>query len=263
MKIPFFIGPCVLESEALCLEIAQRLVEDLAEVSEDIELVFKGSFDKANRTSIDSYRGPGRDKGLAILEKIQKEFQLPTITDFHHPEEAEEVASIANYIQVPAFLCRQTDMIISGARACKRYGRKLNVKKGQFLAPSDCGHIVKKAQTILGLEDILITERGTSFGYQNLIVDMASFRVINSLGVRSIHDATHCVQRPSSDAGQSGGKREDIEVLALAAMAASAGGIFMETHPNPEQALSDKATAMPLEKVAPLVKKLLKIHKAL
>ena len=258
-KVDFFIGPCVLESESLAMGVAERLTKDLEEFKDKIQLTFKGSYDKANRSAIDSYRGPGIEEGLRILEKINKEFGLPTITDFHLPEQAEMVASVVDTIQVPAFLCRQTDMIIAGAQACKKHNARLKVKKGQFLAPWDVGNIVDKATNFLKPEDILLTERGTSFGYNNLVVDMASFQIMKSFGVKTIHDATHCVQKPGGLGKSTGGKREQIFTLAKAAAAAGADGFFMEAHPNPEKALSDATSQLPLEQIKPLVSMILKI----
>lgn len=262
-RMDFFIGPCVLESETLAMDIAGKLVEDLSEYKEQIELHFKGSFDKANRSSINSYRGPGIEKGLAILEKVQKTYGVPTITDFHFPEQANEVASVVNTLQVPAFLCRQTDMIIAGAEACKKYSGQLKIKKGQFLSPEETQNIVEKAANFLSKDKILLTERGTSFGYNNLVVDMASFQIMKSFGVRTIHDATHCVQRPGGLGTSTGGKREQILTLAQAAIAAGADGIFMECHPTPEKALSDAATCLPLEEVQNVVQKLVKIKEVI
>jgi 2-dehydro-3-deoxyphosphooctonate aldolase (KDO 8-P synthase) len=260
-KLDFFIGPCVLESESLAMTIAETIKKDLEPVQNQINLHFKGSFDKANRSSIDSYRGPGIDEGLRILEKVKKEFNLPIITDFHYPDQAETVARVADTLQIPAFLCRQTDMIVAGALACKKHDRQLKIKKGQFLAPEDTINIIKKAETHLPLNKILITERGTSFGYQNLIVDMASFQIIQNFGVRVIHDATHCVQRPGGLGNMTGGKREQVAVLAKAAIAAGADGIFIETHTNPEQALCDKTTCLDIVRVKELVTVLVNIHK--
>ena len=259
-KMDFFIGPCVLENETLAMTVAERLVKDLEPFKDKINLSFKGSFDKANRSAIDSYRGPGLDEGLRILEKINKEFGLKTITDFHAPEQAEVVASVVDTLQVPAFLCRQTDMIIEGAKACQRYGGQLKIKKGQFLSPGDTKNIVEKAQNFLELDKILLTERGTSFGYNNLIVDMASFQIMKSFGVRTIHDATHCVQQPGGMGKTTGGKREQIETLAKAAVAAGADGIFMEAHPKPAKALSDATNQLELDKVKGLLEKLLAIR---
>ncbi len=257
----FFIGPCVLESEELAMRVAETIKEDLKEFEKEITLSFKGSFDKANRSSIDSYRGPGLEEGLRILEKVNKEFSLPTITDFHHPEQAESVAQVVHTLQVPAFLCRQTDMILDGAMACKKYGRQLKVKKGQFLSPEETKNIVDKARNYLPLDKILLTERGTSFGYNNLVVDMASFEIMKSFGVRTIHDATHCTQRPGGLGKATGGKREQIFTLAKAAVAAGADGIFMEAHPNPEKALSDASTQIPLTEVKKIVSKLVEIKR--
>jgi 2-dehydro-3-deoxyphosphooctonate aldolase (KDO 8-P synthase) len=262
MKMDFFIGPCVLESEGLALEMADFLSRELKEFSDYINLSFKGSFDKANRTSINSYRGPGIEKGLAILEKVKKTYNLPVITDFHLPEQANEVASVVDTLQIPAFLCRQTDMIVAGAMACQKYQRQLKIKKGQFLSPEETENIVQKAANFIPKEKILLTERGSSFGYNNLVVDMASFQIMKSFGVRAIHDATHCVQRPGGLGTSTGGKRDQIFVLAKAAVAAGADGIFMEAHPDPSKALSDSATCLPLDSVKTVVSSLLKVRLA-
>jgi 2-dehydro-3-deoxyphosphooctonate aldolase (KDO 8-P synthase) len=259
-KFDLFIGPCVLESESLAMEIAEHLVKELEPYKNQINLSFKGSFDKANRSSINSFRGPGIDEGLRILEKVNKEFGLPTITDFHSPEQAMQVASVVDTLQIPAFLCRQTDMIVAGAKACEKYGRQLKIKKGQFLSPEETGNIVDKASSILSKDQILLTERGTTFGYNNLIVDMASFQIMKSFGVRAIHDATHCVQKPGGLGTSTAGKREQMLVLAKAAVAAGADGIFMEVHPTPDQAKSDPTTCLKLTKVKEVVEKLLKIY---
>jgi 2-dehydro-3-deoxyphosphooctonate aldolase (KDO 8-P synthase) len=184
------------------------------------------------------------------------------LTDFHTPDQAEMVAKHVSVLQVPAFLCRQTDMIFAGAEACQKFNRELKVKKGQFLSPEETKNIVDKASHFLPKEKILLTERGSSFGYNNLVVDMASFQIMKSFGVRAIHDATHCVQRPGGLGTATGGKREQILVLAQAAVAAGADGIFMECHPNPDKALSDAATALPLAQVKSIVERLLKIRKA-
>lgn len=262
-KIDFFIGPCVLESEKLAMGVAEFLSRELEEFSDQIQLHFKGSFDKANRSSVDSYRGPGIEEGLRILEKVNQEFGLPTITDFHTSDQAEQVASVVHTLQVPAFLCRQTDMIIAGAEACKKYGAQLKVKKGQFLSPYDTKNIVEKASHFIPKEKILLTERGSSFGYNNLVVDMASFQIMKSFGVRTIHDCTHSVQMPGGLGKSTGGKREQIEVLTLAAAAAGADGFFMEAHPDPEKALSDATSQLQLKLIKPLVTKILKVKEAL
>ncbi|MCB9062799.1 MAG: 3-deoxy-8-phosphooctulonate synthase [Halobacteriovoraceae bacterium] len=260
-KLEFFSGPCVLESELIVDTIASKLKEDLDEFKDEIVFTFKGSFDKANRTSVNSYRGPGIEKGLKLLENVKSKYGLPTITDFHLPSQAEEIASVVDVLQVPAFLCRQTDMIIAGAQAAKKYGRRLKIKKGQFLSPEETENIVTKANSFLDKDKILLTERGTSFGYNNLVVDMASFQIMKSFGVKTIHDATHCVQRPGCLGQATGGKREQIFVLAKAAIAAGADGIFMETHPRPDEALSDASTSLPLDSVKGMISTLLKIYK--
>ncbi|PIP91504.1 MAG: 3-deoxy-8-phosphooctulonate synthase [Bdellovibrionales bacterium CG12_big_fil_rev_8_21_14_0_65_38_15] len=259
-KLEFFIGPCVLESEGLAMDIAGYLMEALKPFEDKISLTFKGSFDKANRSSFDSYRGPGLEAGLKILENVKKKYGLPTVTDFHLPDQAEAVASVVDTLQVPAFLCRQTDMVCAGAKAVAKHGGRLKVKKGQFLSPEETKNIVDKVAPFLSVDKILLTERGSSFGYNNLVVDMASFQIMKSFGAKTIHDATHCVQRPGGLGKATGGKREQILVLARAAIAAGAQGIFMETHPNPDKALSDSATALPLDQVAKIVESLLKIY---
>ena len=259
-KMDLFIGPCVIESEQLAMTVCERVLKDLEPFKDKLNISFKGSFDKANRSSIDSYRGLGIEEGLRILEKVSKEFNIKTITDFHTAEQADRVASVVHTLQIPAFLCRQTDMIIAGAEACKKYDRQLKVKKGQFLAPSDTKNIVDKAASIMNKDNILLTERGTSFGYNNLIVDMASFQIMKSFGVRTIHDATHCVQMPGGLGKSTGGKRDQIFTLAKAAIAAGADGIFMEAHPNPQKALSDATSQLPIEKVKEIIEKLLEIR---
>ncbi len=261
MKTEFFIGPCVLENEELAMTVAKSLKQNLAPFENEIDLYFKGSFDKANRSSIESYRGPGIEEGLRILQKVKDEFGFKLITDYHSPEQADMVAKVVDVLQVPAFLCRQTDMIAAGATACKKYNRILKVKKGQFLAPEDTQNIVEKASSIMPIENIRLTERGTSFGYNNLIVDMASFQIMKSFGVKTVHDCTHCVQRPGGLGKTTGGKREQIYTLAKAAAAAGADGFFIEAHPNPEKALSDATSQLPIDKIADLVKIILQIKK--
>jgi 2-dehydro-3-deoxyphosphooctonate aldolase (KDO 8-P synthase) len=262
-KIDFFIGPCVLETRDLAFTVAEFLKSELAEFDDKINLSFKGSYDKANRSSIDSYRGPGIDAGLKILEEVKKEFGFYTITDYHSPAEAAIVASVVDTIQVPAFMCRQTDMIIDGAKACSENNARLKVKKGQFLSPSETKNIVDKARNFLKLEDILLTERGTSFGYNELIVDMGSFQTMKSFGVKTIHDCTHCVQMPGGLGTSTGGKREQIVPLARAAAAAGADGFFMEAHPNPSKALSDATNQLALTEVKSLVRDLIAIKELL
>lgn len=261
--LEIFCGPCVLESESLALDIAGFLKEELSLFGDKINLTFKGSFDKANRTSIHSFRGPGMEEGLKILEKVKKDFNLPVVTDIHLPEQANPVGSIVDTIQIPAFLCRQTDLIQNGAMASQKYGRRLKIKKGQFLSPEDTKNIIEKACCHLSKDKILLTERGTSFGYNNLIVDMASFSIMKSFGVKVIHDATHCVQRPGGLGAQTGGKREQVEILGRAAIAAGADGVFVEVHPDPEKALSDSATCLSLNKVKKFISDLIKIYEVI
>ena len=260
-KLEVFIGPCVLESEELGFEIAEKVKNDLLEFSEDIKLVFKASFDKANRTSINSFRGPGIDQGLSILTKIKEQIDLPLLVDFHIPEQAYKVAEVADILQIPAFLCRQTDMILEGAKASKKFNRELKIKKGQFLSPHDAKNIVDKAASVLPLDKIILTERGTSFGYNTLIVDMASFQIMKSFGVRVVHDATHSVQCPGGQGNFTGGKKEQIEVLSKAAIAAGADGIFLEVHPDPVNAKSDATTCMDLKEVKEFIRKIITIYK--
>lgn len=260
-KIPFFLGPCVLESMDFSLKIAEYLKKNLAPFEKEIDWHFKGSFDKANRTSIESYRGPGIDEGLKILEKVKKDFHVKTVTDFHQPEQAETVASVVDVLQIPAFLCRQTDMIAAGALAAKKHQRILKMKKGQFLSPAETQNMVEKAATYLPLEKILLTERGSSFGYQNLIVDMTGFAQMKAFGVKVIFDATHSTQRPGALGKSTGGQRQMIPYLARAAFSAGADGLFMECHPNPSQAKSDASTQVPLESVVSIVKEMIELKK--
>ncbi|MBF0208401.1 MAG: 3-deoxy-8-phosphooctulonate synthase [Oligoflexia bacterium] len=257
-----YVGPCVLESEGLTLEIAHSIKEQLQHFLPRLRITFKGSYDKANRTSVHSYRGPGLREGQRILELVKSRYGFPILTDFHSVEEAPLVAEFADVMQVPAFLCRQTDIIIAGAKAAASVGATLKIKKGQFLAPFDVKNIVEKANHFLPKERIILTERGCSFGYNNLIVDMASFQIMQSFGVRAIYDATHSVQSPGSAGNSTGGKRDQILVLAKAAVAAGADGVFIETHPNPEKALSDAATSWPLSDLGSLVRQLLNIFEA-
>ncbi len=265
-------GPCVIEDEGLMMEVAQELKRQLHELP--VELYFKASFDKANRTSIDGFRGPGLVNGLKILDRVREKTDLPLLTDFHSPDQAKPVAEIVDFLQVPAFLCRQTDMIIAGAEAALEHGRKLNVKKGQFLAPWDAKNIVEKVraveekQTKKGMKTkpksdwFCLTERGTSFGYNTLVVDMISFQCMKQYGVSVIYDATHSIQMPGMGLGgkSTGGKREYLETLARAAMAAGASGLFMECHPRPIEAKSDGPNAFYLEHVGAFVKQLLEIR---
>jgi 2-dehydro-3-deoxyphosphooctonate aldolase (KDO 8-P synthase) len=259
-------GPCVIEDEGFVLEVAQELKRQLQGI--DVDFYFKSSFDKANRTSIHSFRGPGLEKGLKILSKVKADLGLKVLTDFHTPDQANAVAEVVDYLQVPAFLCRQTDMIVAAAEAALKFKRKLNIKKGQFLAPWDTKNIVEKIREVEGSKKgsdhwFTLTERGTTFGYNRLVVDMISFQCMQEFGVPVIFDATHSVQKPGAgDGGKStGGMREYLESLARAAMAAGADGLFMECHPRPEVAKSDGPNAFYLQHVGEFVKQMLAINR--
>ena len=252
---PLFIsGPCVIESEAHALALALQLASWARDLK--LNLVFKASFDKANRTSLKSYRGPGLKKGLEILAKVKKESGLGVLTDVHEPGQAEECAKVADVLQVPAFLCRQTDLLV----ACARTGKAVNVKKGQFLSPWEMAYAVDKLVSS-GCKKILLTERGASFGYNNLVVDMRSIEIMRGFGFPVIFDATHSVQLPGGSAGASSGQREFIGVLARAAAAAGADGFFMEVHEEPGRALSDGPNALPLQEFPALCKRLTAFHR--
>lgn len=261
-------GPCVIEDEGLVLEVAQELKRQLASL--EVEFYFKASFDKANRSSIEGFRGPGLEAGLKILDRVRSQVGVSLLTDVHTPDQAEPVARVVDFLQVPAFLCRQTDLIFSTAAVALKHGRRLNVKKGQFLAPSDAKNIVEKAhetQRQLALTPkrpdwMCLTERGSSFGYNALVVDMTSFQIMSRFGVPTIYDATHSVQTPGAGPGgkSTGGKREFIESLARAAMAAGADGLFLECHPRPAQAKSDGPNAFYLEHVGAFVKQMLEFR---
>ncbi len=254
---PFFIlGPCGLESEEFAWEMARSLSDICSRLG--VALLFKASYDKANRTAIDSYRGPGAEAGCRILGEIGRELGIPVTTDIHTVEEATLAAEHIDLLQVPAFLCRQTDLL----EACAATGRAVNVKKGQFLAPWDCVNIANKLRAF-GCERFLITERGTTFGYNNLVADMRSLYWIRKEGIPVIFDSTHSVQRPGGLGGTTGGDGELAPVLARAAMATGVDGIFMETHSNPAKALSDAPNQIPLEKIESVLLSLMKIHQAL
>jgi 2-dehydro-3-deoxyphosphooctonate aldolase (KDO 8-P synthase) len=256
-KFLLIAGPCTLESESLCREVALAL-KDLQKRFPQLQLVFKGSFDKANRTSIHSHRGPGLAKGLEWLAAIKEEFGFPTLTDFHLPEQAKPVAEVVDILQIPAFLCRQTDMLTAAAAT----GRVVNVKKGQFLSPGEMRYVVQKLEESSASE-IWLTERGTTFGYQNLVVDMRNFFQMAPFGHPMVFDATHSVQMPGAGEGSTTGKREFIPTLARAAVAAGANGLFVETHPDPEKATSDGPNQVPLQQMAELIEPVLKIRQAL
>ena len=254
-KLFLIAGPCVIESEALAMETAQTL----ARIAErcGIGLVYKSSFDKANRTSHESFRGPGMEAGLRILERVRAEAGIPVITDVHEETPFDEVASVVDVLQTPAFLCRQTDFI----QAVARCGKPVNIKKGQFLAPWDMVHVADKARAT-GNPDIMLCERGASFGYNYLVSDMRSLAVMRHTGCPVVFDATHSVQMPGGQGRRSGGQREFVPVLARAAVAAGVAGVFMETHPNPGEALSDGPNAWPLGRMEELLECLVAIDES-
>jgi 2-dehydro-3-deoxyphosphooctonate aldolase (KDO 8-P synthase) len=245
----FFViaGPCVIESQTLCLEIARELVKIAAKTG--VPFIFKASFDKANRTSIDSFRGPGLQKGLAVLEKVRQETGLPILTDVHEVSQAEPVGRVADCLQIPAFLCRQTDLLVS----CAKTQKPMNVKKGQFVSPEEMKNAVGKIRAA-GNSQILLTERGTFFGYNRLVNDMTSIATMQKLGCPVVFDATHSTQRPGGLGSASAGRRELAPLLARAATAAGANGLFMEVHPNPDKALCDAECMLPLDQVEPLIR---------
>ncbi len=271
-EMTLIAGPCVIEDEGLVMEVAQELKRQLSGMP--VRLYFKASFDKANRTSIRGFRGPGLKKGLEILSRVREHTGLPILTDFHTPEQAKPVAEVVDFLQVPAFLCRQTDMIVAAAEAALTFNRRLNIKKGQFLAPWDAKNIVEKVREVEtqmvaegqikqpSSDWFCLTERGVSFGYNTLVVDMVSFQTMQKFNVPVIYDATHSIQTPGAAQGgtSTGGKREYLEVLARAAMAAGATGLFMECHPRPSEAKSDGPNAFYLDRVGTFVKQLLEIR---
>ena len=259
-------GPCVIEDEGLVMEIATELKRQLHGLP--LQLFFKASFDKANRSSIDGFRGPGMKEGLKILTKVKERTGLPLLTDIHTPDQAEEVAKHIDFLQIPAFLCRQTDLIVSVTEAAIKWNRKVNIKKGQFLAPWDAKNIVDKVRAVEASHsskkvDLHLTERGVTFGYNALVVDMTSFQSMAKFGVPTIYDATHSIQSPGGGPGgkSTGGKRENLEVLARAAFAAGADGLFMECHPRPAMAKSDGPNAFYLEHVGAFVQQILEFRR--
>ncbi|HLV00970.1 MAG TPA: 3-deoxy-8-phosphooctulonate synthase [Acidobacteriota bacterium] len=251
---PFFLisGPCVIESEQHCLNLASSLAEICRTLK--IPLIFKASFDKANRTSIDSYRGPGLEKGLEILQKVKDSHQIPVLSDIHEASQAKPAAAVLDILQIPAFLSRQTDLLEAAAKT----KRIVNIKKGQFLAPGDIRFAIEKIERHDN-HQILVTERGVSFGYHNLVVDFRSFPVMKKFGYPVVFDATHSVQLPGAGSGRSSGQSEFIPVLARAALAAGAEGLFMETHEDPPRALSDGANAVRLDDMRQLLEELLEL----
>lgn len=255
-KLLLLAGPCSLETWDICAPVAEEIVR-LRDGQPDLNLIFKGSFDKANRTSIHSPRGPGLEEGLKLLGRVKSEFGLPVMTDIHLPEQAAPVAEVCDVVQIPAFLCRQTDLLVAAART----GRTVNAKKGQFLSPQEMGHVVQKLEEA-GAAEIWQADRGTLFGYQNLVVDMRSFALMKAHGHPVILDATHSVQLPGAGDGVTGGKREFVPLLAKAALAAGADGLFIETHPDPDRAISDAASQVPLGELERLLEGALAVWRA-
>jgi len=253
---PFFLiaGPCVVESEGLTLDIAQKLQEISEKLS--INLIFKASFDKANRSSVGSFRGPGIEEGLRVLSEVKRQLGLPVLTDVHEDTPLDEVGDVVDVLQTPAFLCRQTNFIVGVAAT----GKPVNIKKGQFLSPWEMGNVVDKARST-GNESIMVCERGFSFGYNNLVSDMRSLAILRETGAPVVFDATHSVQLPGGQGSSSGGQREFVPVLARAAIAAGVSGVFMETHPEPEKALSDGPNAWPLGMMPELLETLIDLDR--
>jgi 2-dehydro-3-deoxyphosphooctonate aldolase (KDO 8-P synthase) len=250
-QTPLFLiaGPCVIESEALVLSTAERLKDITTKLG--VSLIFKASFDKANRSSAASFRGLGLERGLRVLERVRRDFKLPVLTDVHEDSPLDEVAAVVDVLQTPALLCRQTDFIVAVASQ----GKPVNLKKGQFLAPWEMGNVVEKARST-GNDALLVCERGVSFGYNNLVVDMRSLAILRHTRCPVVFDATHAVQLPGERGASSGGEREHVPVLARAAVAAGIAGLFMETHPDPDAALCDGPNAWPLNRVAALLEQL-------
>jgi 2-dehydro-3-deoxyphosphooctonate aldolase (KDO 8-P synthase) len=249
-------GPCVVESRQFQIDVAGQLREVCAALG--MPFIFKSSYDKANRSSGASFRGPGRDEGLAILAEVKRQVGVPVLTDVHAEADVSAVAAVVDVLQTPAFLCRQTDFIHAVARA----GKPVNIKKGQFLAPDDMKQVVAKAKAASGTDNVLVCERGASFGYHNLVSDMRSVAILRETGCPVVFDATHSVQLPGGLGTASGGQREFVPVLARAAVAAGVAGVFMETHPDPEKALSDGPNAWPLALMRPLLETLIELDAA-
>ncbi len=259
---PFFLiaGPCVIESREMVMEIASFMKETCDELG--IRYIFKASFDKANRTSMKSYRGPGIDEGLRILDDVRREVSVPVLTDVHTPEQVRQVADVVDVLQTPAFLCRQTDFIV----ACAKSGKPVNIKKGQFLAPHDMVNVIAKAREAaleegLNPDNFMVCERGTTFGYGNLVSDMRSLAIMRETKAPVVFDATHSVQMPGGRGTSSGGDRRFVPVLSRAAVAVGVDGLFFETHPNPDTALSDGPNMVPLNRMPDLLEELVRIDR--
>ena len=254
-KFMLIAGPCVIESEEMVMDIAKTL-KDIA-IRNDLDLVFKASFDKANRSSVTSFRGPGIDEGLRILKRVKDELGLKVITDVHEPWQTEKVAEVCDMLQIPAFLCRQTDLI----EAAGRTGKPVNVKKGQFMAPWDMKNVINKLNEV-GNNQIYLCERGSSFGYNTLVVDMTGIVEMKKLGYPVVFDATHSVQKPGGNGTSTGGNREYVEPLAKAAIAAGADALFFEVHPDPDKALSDGPNTIKLDEFEDMIKRVIKVYDA-
>jgi 2-dehydro-3-deoxyphosphooctonate aldolase (KDO 8-P synthase) len=255
-KLLVIAGPCSLENERVCRAVGAALVR-IGKKHRELQLVFKGSFDKANRTSAAGARGTGLERGLALLAMVKLDYGFPVLTDVHEPAQVPAAAGVCDVLQIPAFLCRQTDLLLAAAAS----GRVVNVKKGQFLSPQEMPFVIGKLREG-GACEIWQTERGTTFGYQNLVVDMRSFALMKANGWPAIFDATHSVQLPGAGGGRSGGQREFVPALARAAVAAGADGLFIETHPNPAEAISDAASQLPLADFPALVERCLAVWRA-
>ena len=246
-------GPCVIENRDLVFEVAEAVNAVCKKLG--VQYIFKASFDKANRTSASTFRGPGVTAGLAVLQEVKDKLGLPVLTDIHESSHVAEVAEVVDVLQIPAFLCRQTDLLMAAAAT----GKAINVKKGQFLSPQEMSQVAQKLRTA-GVENLMLTERGNSFGYNTLVVDFRSLPQLQSFGCPVIFDATHSVQQPGGQGGTSGGQREYVAPLARAAVAVGVDGLFMEIHPNPDKALSDGPNMLPLHRLEPLLKQLLAIR---
>ena len=257
MTFTLIAGPCVIESRALALEVAERMKTITDRLG--ITYVFKASFDKANRSSGSTFRGPGVHEGLEVLAEVKQRFGVPVLTDIHESQQAAPVAAVVDVLQIPAFLCRQTDLLLAAAEAVRGTDKTINVKKGQFLAPWDMAQVVNKLRKA-GVENLWLTERGSSFGYNTLVVDYRSIPQMQTLGCPVIFDATHSVQQPGGQGSSSGGQREFVAPLARAAMAVGVDGLFMEVHPDPDNALSDGPNMVPLHRVEALLQQLVRIR---
>jgi 2-dehydro-3-deoxyphosphooctonate aldolase (KDO 8-P synthase) len=252
-RLFFILGPCVIENEKITLEIAEKVKEIAHEI--DITVIFKASFDKANRSSLKSFRGPGIDKGLKILKRVKNEFKLPVLSDIHEPWQAEVVSEVLSVIQIPAFLCRQTDLLLAAGKT----GLVINVKKGQFMSPEDM-FLVKDKIESTGNKKIMLTERGTFFGYRNLVVDFRNIPIMKKTGLPVIIDATHSVQKPTGSGSVSGGDPQFIPLIASAGVVSGANGVFIEIHPNPSEALSDGSNSMNIKNLKTLLIKLKRLY---